>query len=746
MTTARTALRADVHVRPTLAAAEPIAVGVIAALGAAFYVWVEAGVFNNPAYIDPWIYTGLFLNFDFIYDAYGYTYYASRLPWIIPGQILNSILSPQAAFFVLHVGFMLAAALATYLLVRRFLGRPAAFVAYVALLANLLFYNAYVNDYPDGAVIAYLLAGAYFALTAEGSRRPALRMGLGGFLLAAAVATNLFAGFFVGGLAVAYLIAHRPTGALRALARDVQSFALGVVALVLTCGIYARANGGDFFFFMPSVDQLGALENASYKAPDYDWVWVEPRIFLPPFLLLALALLWQRDWWRRTREDGALAATVGFAAFFVFVLAAGVWVQSKGALFEIPYYFSVYVTGIILVLAGAVHVIFRVAPPRARLAAVAAVATLAAIPTLLVFELRVLVLAGHTGVRWTAVAMVAALAAVAALRLPILRAAPRAVVAVAAVAALVFATNLAAATSNTAYGAFATDSSTYETRSSTLTLAERFVEFMKRHRLQDEQPWFWYDLAKNPTASALNSLYLWGYTAVGFEMPKVDARLREVLRLHRPERLILLCNDVTCEGGPAALRRNGFPLEEQTRTLLADDPVRVWVRVFRLPKFHDDAYAEYYLPRQSTFTRDRRGTRLRTWSFAEGLPRGWRRLSPLALTRTPRGVAVETSPGPTDYELGTAVFQLPPGTYRVLADGAVTRGGLAIGVLDAETKTWVTQGRYWFRQRGFGRAAMAAEFTLPKAQRVSILLTNFAPSRLKSRWTIREIHLVRVKS
>src|SRR5262249_34679543 len=38
-----------------------------------FYRLIDAAFLNTPGYLDPWIYYALFQNFDYLYDAFGFT-------------------------------------------------------------------------------------------------------------------------------------------------------------------------------------------------------------------------------------------------------------------------------------------------------------------------------------------------------------------------------------------------------------------------------------------------------------------------------------------------------------------------------------------------------------------------------------------------------------------------------------------------------------------------------------------------
>src|SRR5262245_46465629 len=78
------------------------ALGSVLGIAALSYWWTHAPLYNPSGTIDPWLYTALFVNFDQVYAHFGNTYYASRLPWIVPGRIVHGVLPVDAAYWVLH--------------------------------------------------------------------------------------------------------------------------------------------------------------------------------------------------------------------------------------------------------------------------------------------------------------------------------------------------------------------------------------------------------------------------------------------------------------------------------------------------------------------------------------------------------------------------------------------------------------------------------------------------------------------
>jgi hypothetical protein len=84
------------------AAAEWSTLTAVGAFFALLYWVTDAPLYNPVGFVDPWLYTSLFVNFDWAYSVFFDTYYAARLPWVIPGYVLNSLLPSKAAYFLLH--------------------------------------------------------------------------------------------------------------------------------------------------------------------------------------------------------------------------------------------------------------------------------------------------------------------------------------------------------------------------------------------------------------------------------------------------------------------------------------------------------------------------------------------------------------------------------------------------------------------------------------------------------------------
>ena len=216
------------------------------------YAATKAPLYNQRGTIDPWLYTALWTNFEQTYGAFQGTYYISRIPWIIPGYALNAFFDARTASLVLHTTLAVGGGLLFYLLCRRYVGAVAAAIGYTALLGNQMYFNAHRWDYPEGGVIAFLIAAYTFALPQTTSRPVrAVSLAAPGFVSAALVTTRTVDAAFLVGLPVLHFavyggVAYRVW--LRQLIRDVAAFCVGIAVLLGAAGSFARAHGEEFLF------------------------------------------------------------------------------------------------------------------------------------------------------------------------------------------------------------------------------------------------------------------------------------------------------------------------------------------------------------------------------------------------------------------------------------------------------------------------------------------------------------------
>jgi hypothetical protein len=576
--------------------ATPLLLVLSALVVVAFYAYVRAPALNSPSDIDPWFYTASFTNYDYLIRLFPTVYYLARVPWIVPGTVTSSLFSPVTAFFVLHSVFFFGAGLFAFLLFRRFLGREAALLGCATLVLTPLFYDAYVNDYPDGAVITYVLGAAYFAIGAWGARHRGLRFALAGFFAGGAAFTNLVSLATLAGLVVFYVAVFSVSrrfwlGALR----DLVCAAGGVLVMIAICGAFATIKGGRFFFFMPQVRYAESGQHTG-QSTGYAWLEAEPQLLLPLFaLVLFIPLLAPRI--KKWRTDDAVRFAAGSAALLVLPLVAGCYLEfvKHREFLELTYYFSLFTIGIACVLASVWYLAVWSNPERystpLRRGLVAAGILAICLPTVGLYKWHWGSF-GEPGARLTVGLMV-----LAALMLVVsFVAGPRfaRVAAPLAVVVALFAVGYASASGSSTHGVFATAHSQYSQRADTLSLAVGLTSFMKYYGFQSRDPAvpgtsnfpvFWYDYNADPAFSAMNAMYFWAYTAAGLKLPTVDSRTRGLLEAWRPAVLVLFCRTTACEGARASLARAGYANRLVVKQLLRAGDKHAWLLAVQISKF-----------------------------------------------------------------------------------------------------------------------------------------------------------------
>jgi hypothetical protein len=554
------------------------ALGGIFAVAAVAYWWTAAPLYNPSATIDPWLYTALFVNFDEIYEHFSNTYYAARLPWIVPGRFLYGVLPLDAAYWVLHGLAFCGGVAALFFLVLRFLGLAPAIVGAATLALTQMYWNAQYWDYVDGAMMTFLLGGLCFGLPLAVGRRRALSLAVAGGLFTAAVATNLLAGAFAVVYPVAYFFVQPATGLRQRLAmalKDVVALLAGAAALVVALGLYARAHGGPFEFYEPQIDVVRGGISAATKIEGYEWMQSEGRLLVPVFLCVVavpLLILGRRLPPFRFAAGAIAGLAVLTAEIYGWEFFAG------GAALDYIYASSNFAAPIALAMAAVAGLLLSLAPVHraTELGAPTASIVTAVVALVLVYKDEHVARIGETGAR-TSIALMALAGVLIAGAVLTRRLTIGVPLTVAAVAAAAFASHYAinSSTQVFTYGASAPESRNL------YHAAQDTVEFVDdATKESDPLPTFWYRGLASHLAS-IQSMYFYAFTAIGWELPKVNTYTRQWLNQSKPQRIVMLCETPDCNGGAAALRRAGYPYAEADREHISRGSVRFWAVMLR---------------------------------------------------------------------------------------------------------------------------------------------------------------------
>jgi hypothetical protein len=305
----------------------------------------DNSLFTAVGYLDPWFYLGFFRNLAYFKGiVFPFTYYGSRLSWVLPGALIHSVFSPLAANCILHLAVQSVATVSLFTTIRIAAGARRAFLATMVFSVNPWLWNATGWDYVDGVGIAYCLLT--MALLTSAAVRPVKRWTLlaAGMALAAMVYSNLF-WVALAPLLPLYYIAlawmWRRTPAIRSFLSLCLWFGAGCAIVTVVFGGINHLLDGHFWFYAPSV--LFALALVSQTNPWFQSIWTGHA--LVPWLWFSviaggagLVLLPYR---LRRPLTGSNAASVLFLAQCLGAIGLMGYMQFRGSpALGLPFYAS----------------------------------------------------------------------------------------------------------------------------------------------------------------------------------------------------------------------------------------------------------------------------------------------------------------------------------------------------------------------------------------------------------------------
>ena len=244
-------------------------IAVLLAIPALVLLRQTNAIFPDPTFTDTWIYLGFFKNFyDFKRYLFTETYYASRLSWILPGWLINRVLSPEVANYLTHLGVFYLLIFSLYSAVSRLAHRRAAFVAALTCGFYPYLWRSVGSDYVDGAGIAYYMASFALLTRAAFSEHRRMALTLAGIFAAATVHTNLFWCVPASLLAAHYcgMVVLRTKTWRRAISDLLTWFTLGFLTLNGCLAAINFGMVGDPWFFLPSIRFLQRYGTVSSPA------------------------------------------------------------------------------------------------------------------------------------------------------------------------------------------------------------------------------------------------------------------------------------------------------------------------------------------------------------------------------------------------------------------------------------------------------------------------------------------------
>jgi hypothetical protein len=267
--------------------------------------------------IDP---HDIFERFAGAYGASARLREAARVGFLVPARIDYLLFGAVRGFFVTRYVFALIAIVPAYLLLKRLYSRAAGAAGIIVILSCPVVLTAWGTDYPDSAVVSYMIGAlGSIAMPASGLERR-LWIGVASALMTMAVWAHSASVPLVAATVAVYVV-YRSARDRRGLALDVV--VLGAVAVVVT-GALLVASGlliGQYNFITPTWDAYRYLSEpaqvAQWHATGWRWITYLPYLLVPPAVLVSWLVIAFR---RRLPTGSVLVGLVCLVQTAVFAV------------------------------------------------------------------------------------------------------------------------------------------------------------------------------------------------------------------------------------------------------------------------------------------------------------------------------------------------------------------------------------------------------------------------------------------
>jgi len=248
-------------------------------------------------------------------------------------------------FFATRYLFALITIVPAYLLVRKLYGIPAGALAIVALLSSPVIITAWGTDYPDSAVVSYVVgAVACLAMPCRDRWRPVCLVVASGLLTLAVWSHGM--GFVLAATTIAVYAAVRLLHDRKDLVR--HGVVLAGTALCVTA-LLTVASGlvlGQFDFVRPMLRAAAFLSQPGqmrlWHTPNWRWAKYLPYLLVPPSVIAAFWV----SFVRRPRAMATPQAFVGLVCTAQFAVFAYLQFYNHVQTLEM-HYFSSTIWGVV---------------------------------------------------------------------------------------------------------------------------------------------------------------------------------------------------------------------------------------------------------------------------------------------------------------------------------------------------------------------------------------------------------------
>lgn len=294
--------------------------------------------------LDPYFYTGYIFNHKSLFELFGPTYYGNRISFIYPARLAVTLFGDQTGPLVSRFVFLMLGTSAVFGLALNYSSiKSAAFVA-IWFCFNPWPVRAIMWDYPDGAVLAYLLLTIYLVTSIHS--RVVLAHAAAGAVFSFALNSNPMALLVGAAFLPTWLVIHWRAKLLKWLSYG-SVFVIGAALcyIVIMCAQYLEAP--DLGFGRELTTWMIALNFAKGGAA----AWSDQLgpilgggrlyILLPPFTLMLTLLTFSSLYRVRQYFSRPLLAAALFLAITIGAYLCGHFIFNAGII--VAFYYFVYI-------------------------------------------------------------------------------------------------------------------------------------------------------------------------------------------------------------------------------------------------------------------------------------------------------------------------------------------------------------------------------------------------------------------
>ena len=296
-------------------------------------------VFINPGAnvsIDAWVYTGFFLDLPSHLERFGFTYYSTRLSWLVPGFAAHRLLPPLAANYVLHLSFFGVLLWVTYRLLASGADRHHAMVGTLLVAWSPAILAANGSNYVDGAGIVYLMTTLLCIEFAVNGRHALAWSIAAGGAVACLLITNLALVLLLPACAM-FLWRRAGSSRWRSMVGPLTAAFGGAAVTFAVFAVVNRGLGGRWLFLGPSIRFAQTMLTTANPWRDPDFHWSAAAWLVMPFCIAVGAVL-------TLAVRSAGQSQFSRAVHATFLTAAATWVLMDAlthtAVLQYPYYVS----------------------------------------------------------------------------------------------------------------------------------------------------------------------------------------------------------------------------------------------------------------------------------------------------------------------------------------------------------------------------------------------------------------------